>query len=128
MITKLLRYGPFSMNSANPTLATFHLLHCIGVHIHPYEGKWPEVFFTCLGKFAIILMEAPKFTGKNPETYKIAPHDDVHIYFKFGNFHILKNCCFMGHFFWDALYQPGVADSLTSNCGNFLLPPMGTLR
>ena len=58
-------------------------------------------------------MEAPKFTEK------IAPHDDVHIYFKSCYFHILKDRCFMGHVFGAALYYRLTRSKVTRHPHNW---------
>ena len=41
----------------------------------PYDGKWPEVFLTCLGKFAIFFNGSSEIhRKKNPETHKRLLH------------------------------------------------------
>ena len=106
--------------AANPTLATFHLLHGL-----EYTFLWRKVargvfdmpWYICYN----FLMEAPKLTGKSPETRNRLFHMMVFIliYFKFCYFHIWKNRCFMGQFFLGRTVYKAKPDA--SSCTYYIM-------
>ena len=71
-------------------------------------------------------MEAPKFTGKNHEKHEGLLHMMIFIFISnFVIFIFRKNRCFMGHFFWDALY---LCVKLSFNLSDFASLSMYDLR